>query len=116
VNLGLLLNFGARKVEVERKVKEFRERPVHPVILSKRALLSTHTSSYLCKGGLRRKDPSRNHLEGGSEPPIVASRHRLLHCAARCDGRSFEQAHQPADESITPLSLSGINTGPILAV
>ena len=45
--LGLLLNFGARKVELKRKVEELRERPVYPVILSKRALLPSHTSSYL---------------------------------------------------------------------
>ncbi len=36
--LGLLLNFSASEVEVERKVKQLRERPVYPVILSKRAL------------------------------------------------------------------------------
>ncbi len=29
--LGLLLNFGARKVEVRRKVTQLRERPVYPV-------------------------------------------------------------------------------------
>jgi hypothetical protein len=45
--LGLLLNFGARKVAVKRNVKQLRERPVYPVILSNRALLPSHTSSYL---------------------------------------------------------------------
>ena len=45
--LGLFLNFGARKVEVKPRVKELTERPVYPVILSKRALLPSHTSSCL---------------------------------------------------------------------
>ncbi len=31
---------------VKRKAKELRERPVYPVILSRRALLPSHTSSY----------------------------------------------------------------------
>ena len=57
---GFLLNFGARKVEVKRKVKELRERPVHPVILSKKGFALIRW--YLCKGGLPPRGVPR--LEG----------------------------------------------------
>lgn len=47
--LGLLLISAQEKDEVKRKVKEFREQPIYPVILSKRALLPSQYVILLVK-------------------------------------------------------------------